>query len=134
MKRVALMFPGQGSQDIGMGKDFYDEYSEVRALFEKANELLGKDITDLMLNGPIQPLTETENAQPALLLNSIAIFQQLEKEGVQPVAAIGHSLGEYSALTAAGAISLEEALPLVQTRGRLMEEAFPKGQGTMAAA
>lgn len=133
MKRVALMFPGQGSQDIGMGKDFYDEYSEVRALFEKANELLGKDITDLMLNGPIQPLTETENAQPALLLNSIAIFQQLEKEGVQPVAAIGHSLGEYSALTAAGAISLEEALPLVQTRGRLMEEAFPKGQGTMAA-
>src|SRR5690606_26686776 len=88
---------------------------------------------DLMLNGPIQPLTETENAQPALLLNSIAIFQQLEKEGVQPVAAIGHSLGEYSALTAAGAISLEEALPLVQTRGRLMEEAFPKGQGTMAA-
>lgn len=133
MKRVAVMFPGQGSQDVGMGKDFYEEYEDVRALYEKANELLGKNLTSLMLNGPIQPLTETENAQPALLLNSIAIYQQLQKEGIEPVMAVGHSLGEYSALSAAGSITIEDALPLVQTRGRLMEEAFPKGQGTMAA-
>lgn len=133
MKRVAFMFPGQGSQEVGMGKDFYDEYPDVQELFNKANHLLDKDIKSLIFEGPKETLTETENTQPALLLTSIAIHQHLEKEGVQPAMTVGHSLGEYSALVAAGAISVEQALPLVATRGKLMEEAFPKGQGTMAA-
>lgn len=133
MKRVAFMFPGQGSQAVGMGEEFHQNYPQVEKLFSKANELLDKDITGLMFNGPKEALTETENAQPALLLTSIAIHQILIAEGVQPQMMVGHSLGEYSALVAAGAISFEEALPLVATRGRLMEEAFPKGQGTMAA-
>mgnify|MGYP001396199595 CR=1 FL=1 len=133
MKKVAFMFPGQGSQDVGMGKAFYDQYDDVKELFHQANNLLNKDIVKLMFEGPKETLTETENAQPALLLTSIAIHRLLQKENIQPVMTIGHSLGEYSALVAAGAIALEEALPLVQMRGRLMEAAFPKGQGTMAA-
>lgn len=133
MKRVAFMFPGQGSQAVGMGEEFHQNYPQVEELFSKANELIDKDLTDLMFNGPKEALTETETAQPALLLTSTAIHQILIAKGVQPQMTVGHSLGEYSALVAAGAISFEEALPLVATRGRLMEEAFPKGQGTMAA-
>lgn len=127
------MFPGQGSQVVGMGKDLYDQHKEVKQLYKLANEVLDRDITDIMFNGPAETLTETENAQPALLLSSIAAFSLLKKEDIQPMATIGHSLGEYSALVAAQSISIEEALPLVATRGRLMEQAFPKGKGTMAA-
>ncbi len=127
------MFPGQGSQAVGMGQSFYDEYQKIRELYDEANSLLKKDITKIMFEGPKEILTETENTQPALLLSSIAVHTLLIEEEIQPVMTVGHSLGEYSALVAAGAISLEEALPLVATRGKLMEEAFPKGQGTMAA-
>src|SRR5699024_9368551 len=131
-KRVAFMFPGQGSQTVGMGKDIYDHYSSVKQLYDHANEALGRDLKSIMFEGPKETLTETENAQPALLLSSIAIHSLLIEEQIQPIMTVGHSLGEYSALVAAGALSLSDALPLVFTRGKLMEEAFPKGQGTMA--
>lgn len=133
MKKVAFMFPGQGSQAVGMGKDIFDEFSDVQQLYQEADQVLNKNLSKLMFEGPKDELTETENAQPALLLSSIALHSLLLKEEIQPVMTVGHSLGEYSALVAAGALSIEEALPLVATRGRLMEEAFPKGQGTMAA-
>src|SRR5699024_12818637 len=86
-----------------------------------------------MVNGPVEELTETEIAQPAIVLSSIAAYTLLEAEGIKPVMTVGHSLGEYSALVAAKSLKLNEALPLVATRGKLMEKAFPKGQGTMAA-
>ncbi|WP_249869818.1 ACP S-malonyltransferase [Oceanobacillus saliphilus] len=133
MKRVAFMFPGQGSQAVGMGKEFHDEFPLVQELFQKANDVLDKDIKGIMFDGPAEVLTETENAQPALLLTSIAIHRLLQQEKVEAVMTVGHSLGEYSALVAADALTLEDALPLVAIRGKLMEEAFPKGQGTMAA-
>ena len=133
MKKVAFMFPGQGSQAVGMGKEFYDHYPAVKEMFQEANQLLDKDITNIMFTGPKETLTETENAQPALLLASIAVHTLLLKAEIQPTMTVGHSLGEYSALVAAGSVSLENALPLVATRGKLMEQAFPKGKGSMAA-
>lgn len=132
MKKIAYMFPGQGSQVVGMGEDFY-KTEEIKELYDQANNALGKDIKKLMFEGPTEELTETENAQPALLLSSVVVYKLLEKAGVKPAMTVGHSLGEYSALVAANSIKLDEALPLVATRGKLMEKAFPKGQGTMAA-
>lgn len=133
MKRVAFIYPGQGSQSVGMGKDLADEYPLVKALFDHADEILAKPLTTLMFEGPDEQLTKTVNAQPALLLVSSAITHLLKKEGITPATVAGHSLGEYSALVSAGVIKIDEALPLVRKRGELMEEAFPEETGAMAA-
>ena len=121
MKRVAFVFPGQGSQEVGMGKALYETYDEVKDLFEQADEELEVPLTKLMFDGPQDELTKTEHAQPALLINSAAIVSLLEKEGIEPVMTAGHSLGEYSALVASKALKPLEAAALVQKRGQLMD-------------
>ncbi|MRG85435.1 ACP S-malonyltransferase [Salinibacillus xinjiangensis] len=133
MKKVAFLFPGQGSQEVGMTKAFYEKDEDVKKVFDRAEQALQVPIKTLMFEGPQEELTKTENAQPALLLSSAAIANVLQKNGVKPVMAAGHSLGEYSALVSARALQLDEALKLVQTRGRLMEKAYPAGKGAMAA-
>ncbi|ARI77511.1 ACP S-malonyltransferase [Halobacillus mangrovi] len=133
MKRTAFVFPGQGSQEVGMGKEMYEAYPSVKRLFDEADKALGFSLTTLMFEGPAEELTKTENAQPALLLNSVAINQVLKEQGVTPSMTAGHSLGEYSALVASGSLDPLEAVKLVHLRGKLMEEAYPTGKGTMAA-
>ncbi|SEB19563.1 [acyl-carrier-protein] S-malonyltransferase [Thalassobacillus cyri] len=133
MKRVAFIFPGQGSQEVGMGKALFETYDEVKELFEQADDQLGVSLTKLMFEGPQEELTKTEHAQPALLVNSAAIVSLLKKEGIEPVMTAGHSLGEYSALVASGSLQPLEAAALVQKRGQLMEHAYPTGKGAMAA-
>ncbi|KGX93200.1 malonyl CoA-ACP transacylase [Pontibacillus halophilus JSM 076056 = DSM 19796] len=133
MKKVAFIFPGQGSQSVGMGKPFFDENETIQTQFQKADALLDTPLTTYMFEGPEETLTKTEHTQPALLLTSTAIASLLNEAGVKPAMVAGHSLGEYSALVAAGALTQEDALQLVQTRGRLMEQAVPDGQGAMAA-
>lgn len=133
MKKIAFMFPGQGSQTVGMGKEFHDAYEEIKELYDQANTLLPFDLTSYMFEGPEDVLTQTEHAQPALLLSSIAVYTLLEQANATPSMVVGHSLGEYSALVAAGALSFEDALPLVAARGAFMERAVPTGQGAMAA-
>ncbi|MGI8315090.1 ACP S-malonyltransferase [Halobacillus mangrovi] len=133
MKRTAFVFPGQGSQEVGMGKEMYEAYPSVKKLFDEADEALGYSLTTLMFEGPAEELTKTENAQPALLLNSVAINQVLKEQGVAPSMTAGHSLGEYSALVASGSLDPLDAVKLVHLRGKLMEEAYPTGKGTMAA-
>jgi [acyl-carrier-protein] S-malonyltransferase len=133
MKNFALLFPGQGAQYVGMGKELYENYQSVKILFDKANDILKEDITNLCFNGPEDELMKTENTQPAILLVSIAAMTVLREHGFTPTMAAGLSLGEYGALVAAGVLDLEDALPLVRKRGQFMQEAVPFGVGAMAA-
>lgn len=133
MKRVVFMFPGQGSQDLGMGMSIYQHDQNAKQTIDQANEWLGFDLRGLMFDGPIEALTETKHAQPALVLTSGVLASALKAEGVEPVAVLGHSLGEYSALVASGSLTLKQATTLVYQRGLLMEQADPEGKGGMCA-
>jgi [acyl-carrier-protein] S-malonyltransferase len=130
---AAFIFPGQGSQYAGMGREFYTRYPEARAVFAEADQALGFSITDLCFTGPAEELNQTVNTQPAVLAASLACLAVLTRAGLKPAAVAGHSLGEYTALVAAGSLSCADAVRLVQKRGRYMQEAVPVGQGGMAA-
>jgi [acyl-carrier-protein] S-malonyltransferase len=132
--KAAFVFPGQGSQKVGMGRALHDAYPEARAVFSEADEALGYGLSKLCFEGPEAELTLTANAQPAILATSVAALRVLEaRTPVRPVAVAGHSLGEYSALVAAGALTLADAVRLVHMRGKFMQDAVPAGVGAMAA-
>lgn len=133
MPRIALVFPGQGAQYPGMGKELAQNYSEAAQVYSQADAIVGYKLSDLCFEGPAEKLNLTEFAQPALLTSSLAILEVVKKHGLAPVLLAGLSLGEYTALVASGSISFQEALPLVQIRARLMQDAVPYGQGAMAA-
>lgn len=133
MGKVAFIFPGQGAQYVGMGKDFYESFKESRLVFEEANDSLNMDLKSMCFEGADEDLMKTENTQPAILATSIAIMKALEKEGIDCDYTAGLSLGEYTALVKSGGIKLSDALKLVRIRGKLMQEAVPQGIGGMAA-
>jgi [acyl-carrier-protein] S-malonyltransferase len=131
---LALLFPGQGSQEVGMGRDVCEASPAARAVFEAADRALGFPLSKLCFEGPEAELRRTEIQQPAILTTSVALLRALEERGaLAPAYVAGHSLGEYSALVASSALSLESAVALVHARGRFMQEAVPEGKGAMAA-
>lgn len=133
MAKLAFVFPGQGAQTVGMGKAMADLYPEARTVFEEADEALGFALSDIVFNGPEERLRLTYYTQPAILTTSVALYRVFEKEGFIPAYTAGHSLGEYSALVAAGAMEFADAVRVVHARGKLMDEAVPAGQGAMSA-
>ncbi|MEK3994442.1 ACP S-malonyltransferase [Psychrobacillus sp. FSL K6-2365] len=133
MTKIAFIFPGQGSQSVGMGQQLVENNEECRTFYERANEVLGVSLSELMLYGPAEDLTKTYNAQPALLTASSMVAYKLKQAGIIPHFTAGHSLGEYSALVASNVLSFEEAVLLVHQRGLYMNEAVPAGEGAMAA-
>ncbi|MCY7834186.1 ACP S-malonyltransferase [Bacillus spizizenii] len=133
MSKIAFLFPGQGSQFIGMGKDLYEQVPAAKRLFDEADETLETKLSSLIFEGDAKELTLTYNAQPALLTTSIAVLEKFKESGITPDFTAGHSLGEYSALVASGALSFKDAVYTVRKRGEFMNEAVPAGEGAMAA-
>jgi [acyl-carrier-protein] S-malonyltransferase len=137
MTKTAFTFPGQGSQAVGMGRDLAGAFPEAKAVFEEVDDALGQKLSTLLFEGPDEALRLTENAQPGLMAVSVAVVRVLDRAGIRLADAAsfvaGHSLGEYSALCAAGALSLADTARLLRTRGRAMQQAVPVGQGAMAA-
>ncbi|KFI04751.1 ACP S-malonyltransferase [Bacillus spizizenii] len=133
MSKIAFLFPGQGSQFIGMGKDLYEQVPAAKRLFDEADEKLETKLSSLIFEGDAKELTLTYNAQPALLTTSIAVLEKFKESGITPDFTAGHSLGEYSALVASGALSFKDAVYTVRKRGEFMNEAVPAGEGAMAA-
>jgi len=127
-KKIAFIFPGQGAQYPGMGRDFYEQFEAARAIFDEADAILGRPFSQLIFNGPAEELTQTKNSQLAIFITSIAILSCLN---IKPTVCSGLSLGEYTALVASGKLTFKDALPLVQARGALMQEACQKSPGTM---
>lgn len=131
---VGLVFPGQGSQHVGMGWELYQNFKDVRDIFSECDKVLRQDVSRLCFEGPGEELDMTENTQVAVLTVDVAVYRIFDNEtGITPYVMAGHSLGEYSALTAAGAMAFADVLPLVKARGRYHQEAVPKGEGSMAA-
>ena len=131
--RLAFVFPGQGAQCVGMGKDLADNFTCAADIFKRADEVLGYSLSNLCFEGPEDQLTQTINTQPALYVTSAAAFEAIEEQGFVPSWTAGHSVGEYAALYAAGAFSFEEGLKLVRTRAELMQRSARDNPGTMAA-
>lgn len=133
MKKTAYIFPGQASQYVGMGKDFYDSSQTVKDLYNKASEILDYDLADVSFNGPIEKLTQTVYTQPAILVHSLAVLSEMGEKAHEAAFVAGHSLGEYSALACAGVLSFEDAILAVRERSRAMQAACDANDGTMAA-
>ncbi len=134
MSNIAFVFPGQGSQQVGMLNDFAEKFSLVATTFEEASDALGYNMSHLISQGPVEELNKTEKTQPALLTVSVALYRLwLQSGGAQPALFAGHSLGEYSALVASGVLDFTAAVKLVELRGQLMQQAVPAGEGLMAA-
>jgi len=130
---TAFVFPGQGSQYVGMGKALWEEFDVVKALYDEASSCLGYDVAELSFNGPVEELNRTSRTQPCLLTAAVAAYRVLVLKGVMPDIVAGHSLGEYSAIVASGALSFSDAVKLTERRGVFMQEAVPEGRGLMAA-
>ena len=131
--KIAYIFPGQGTQIVGMGKDLYEKYDEVKNVYKRVDEVLGESVENITYNISQEELNETQNTQIAIYTMSMAILEILNKKGIKPDALAGLSLGEYSALTCGNAISLEEGAKIVRKRGKFMQELAPKGNWSMAA-